>query len=155
MSESIENNESIEQADGVARAQRGRRIVLLVLGVAVAAVVVFGVIQLAGGGLQGEQDPTTSPTAESPSEPTPTADPTDPTEPTDADGATEEHPGLPDSESLKDKSGQELVDAIGENVDVVARNNDMTPEALKELLLNDSTVRIGPGGAIYYVESAH
>ncbi|MFC7945288.1 hypothetical protein ACFUPZ_18685 [Microbacterium oxydans] len=49
--------------------------------------------------------------------------------------------------------GEEAIDALGDNIETVARRNGKTVEELTELLLRDTTAKISPEGFIVYRDS--
>ncbi|QPK65246.1 PKD domain-containing protein [Methylomonas sp. LL1] len=56
--------------------------------------------------------------------------------------------------SLKEKvNGQAAIDALGDNLDEVARSYDMSPERLEEILRTDSTAWIDQSGRLLYIDS--
>ena len=115
--------------------RRGRLIVLAALAVAIVAGLVVGASQLAGIG-----GPASDNTAI----------------PTDAATPQEDDVNGPNSEFSKllpeSKSGQEAIDALGDNLAVAAKRNNMTAEDLAALLLSDSTVHISTTGYIVYLD---
>lgn len=131
--------ENIE-SEGFDRARRGRLLVVSLLAVAVIAVVLFGVIRL---NAATDDVPGGAPTS--------TAEPTTPESTTDAedDDKLIRHPG---DDTLKNLSGQELIDALGDDIDALAKVNGMTTDEFKELLLRDETVRVLSTGTIYNVD---
>lgn len=62
-------------------------------------------------------------------------------------------PSKADSAALpKNYQGQDAIDYIGTDLPKVAANYGLTPEKLKDLLLNDATVRIDSNYQIFYVD---
>lgn len=62
-------------------------------------------------------------------------------------------PSKTDSVELpKNYQGQDAIDYIGTDLPKVAANYGLTPEKLKDLLLNDSTVRIDSNHQIFYID---
>lgn len=50
--------------------------------------------------------------------------------------------------------GQAAIDALGDNLDVVAQRSGKTTAELEALLLRDSTLRVSTSGFLYYVDTA-
>jgi hypothetical protein len=51
-------------------------------------------------------------------------------------------------------SGQDAIDALGDDLERVAEMNNRTPEELRELLLRDKTLHVSPNGFLMYVDTA-
>ena len=115
--------------------RRVRLIVLAALAVATVAGLVVGATQLAGiGGPASDSAPI----------------------PTDAASPQEDDVKAPNSDFSKllpeSKSGQEAIDALGDNLAVAAKRNNMTVEELQALLLRDATAHISTSGYIVYLD---
>lgn len=54
----------------------------------------------------------------------------------------------------KAMAGQEAIDALGDDIDLVAKRNNMTTEKLEELLLKDPTAHISKTGHLMYKDTA-
>lgn len=50
-------------------------------------------------------------------------------------------------------SGQDAIDALGDNIDMVAKRVGKSPEELEELLLRDPSAHVTPRGFIVYRDS--
>lgn len=50
--------------------------------------------------------------------------------------------------------GQAAIDALGDNLEVVAQRSGKTTDELEALLLRDSTLRVSTSGFLYYVDTA-
>ena len=50
--------------------------------------------------------------------------------------------------------GQDAIDALGDNLDVVAQRSGKTTDELEALLLRDTTLRVSTSGFLYYVDNA-
>ncbi len=58
---------------------------------------------------------------------------------------------LPSGNLLNEElNGQEAIDALGDNIDTVAKRIGKSPEELKELLLRDSSAHVTPKGFVVY-----
>lgn len=74
----------------------------------------------------------------------------DPTPPEDED-VVNTPSSLPTAAVLTESlAGQEAIDALGDNIDVVARRNNKTVDELKDLLLRDQTAHVSTTGFIFY-----
>lgn len=105
-----------------------RTVGLVLAGVVLIAGVVFGAIQLSGGG-------------ESPA-------PSGGTSQNDEGGDVKvEKPGL-----SAQMGGQAAIDEMGDRIDSFAARNNMTAEELKELLLKNPSAQITKTGAIIFVD---
>ncbi|WP_427868798.1 hypothetical protein [Leucobacter luti] len=51
-------------------------------------------------------------------------------------------------------NGQEAIDALGDNIDAVAKKNGKTTEELKDLLLRNKTAFVTPSGHLVYLDNA-
>lgn len=147
-------SESSEHMDGMDRAKRGRMFFVVVLGAAVAAAVVVGAIQLSGGenaaGPGG--DSTSSPAAPAPEDTDASPTPAE----AGANGGVVNPTLKPTGDILpEDLAGQEAIDALGDDIVLVAERSGKTVEELKELLLRDQTVRVSTDGFLYYVDPSH
>lgn len=49
--------------------------------------------------------------------------------------------------------GQAAIDALGDNLQVVAQRNDMTADELRALLLRDDDLRVSPAGTLLYSDT--
>lgn len=146
-------SESSEHTDGIDRAKRGRMLFVVVLGAAVAATVVFGAIQLSGGGVSA---PPAADSTSNPPSPTPESTETSATVEGDANGGDVTPTLKPTGDILpEDLAGQEAIDALGDDIVLVAERSGKTVEELKELLLRDETVRVSTDGFLYYVDPSH
>lgn len=122
------------------------RILFAVLALAVVAVIVFSLFQMNTG-----DDPVGESRGSTGDE---TADPTAP-EPTSTDDESDQDMQPSDSpvnsthvleESL---SGQEAIDALGDDIDIVAEKNNMSVDELKEFLLRNESAVVRPDGFIF------
>ena len=124
------------------------RILLGVLVVAIIAVVVFAFFNFGGNDDNGA-DPTTSATDNA----TPTApEPTD-TDSDEGDDDVEVSPtptGAATPVLEAPLSGQEAIDELGDDMQIVADRNNMTVEELEELLLKDPNAVVSTTGHIYF-----
>lgn len=126
-------------AEKIESAHKGRPVAYAVLAIAVVAGSFFGVTQLAGYG-----EPVNS-SSDSAVTPTDAATPQE----GDMDKLT-----LGTSKLIPEsKSGQDAVDALGDKLAVAAKRNNMTPEALKELLLRDKTAHVSSDGFLKYIDT--
>lgn len=136
----------------IERPRWGRIAALAAAGLVVVAALVFGLMQLGGGGTTAAPStPAPSPTATSTGTPTATATPSTTDE---EDGDV---PGLnSDFSTLLPEAlnGQEAIDALGDNIELAAKRNGQTVEQLQELLLRDKTVHISTNGYIVYYDNS-
>ncbi|WP_166346973.1 hypothetical protein [Phytoactinopolyspora limicola] len=51
-------------------------------------------------------------------------------------------------------SGQEAIDALGDDLEAVARLNHRDVDELRDLLLRDSTLHVSPSGFLLYIDTA-
>lgn len=121
------------------------RILFAVLAVAVVAVIVFSLFQMnSGDHSAGEPTDSTSEQSESPSAPEPTE-----TETEGDDVETSNSPSGTNTVLDKPLGGQEAIDALGDDIQIVADRNNMTVDEVKDLLLKDKNMKVSPTGHIF------
>lgn len=122
------------------RSRTSRLVAGAALTITVIAVAIFGVMQLGG------NNQPTMPASENVTEP---AGPGITEEGDDVDGYISSIRGvLPEP-----MNGQEAIDALGDDIEAVARRNGKTVEELKEMLLRDSSVHISTSGFILFLDN--
>lgn len=136
-------------------AQTGKnRTVLIVIGAlvlaAAAVFVTFQLLSTAAGdnGTNGQNDAGDQTTLT----PTPGGDESEEDDVTNTPTPTPPNAGggyLPEK-----MNGQEAIDALGDNIDAVAKKNGKTTEELKDLLLRNKTAFVTPGGHLVYLDNA-
>lgn len=143
------NNPHPEHTETEQRTNWTLRILLGVLAVAIVAVVVFAFFNFGGNDDNGA-DPTTSATDDT----TPTApEPTDTDSDDEGDDDVEVSPtptGAAAPVLEAPLSGQEAIDELGDDMQIVADRNNMSVEELEELLLTDPNAVVGTTGHIYF-----
>jgi hypothetical protein len=134
-------------ADTASRSNKNRRILVLAIAAVLVAAGIFAGVTLVN------QDPTESISDRATSTPTPeaTASPTD----TNTEGGTVEPSPAFGSVLPETMGGEEAIEALGENLQVVAQRNGKTAEELTQLLLRDKTAKISPEGFIVYLDDFH
>ncbi|WP_026877591.1 hypothetical protein [Jiangella gansuensis] len=123
--------------------QQRRNSLLAVVGaVAVAAVVVVLAIWLTGGD-DDEPDAVAVPATDGPA--------------TEGSQGSGSDPALRSGEPVEvlpsPMGGQEAIDALGERIEQVAEINNTTVDELRDLLLRDATLRVGPSGRLMYEDT--
>ena len=123
------------------------RILFAMLAVAVVAAIVFSLFQMnTGDDSAGENAETTGTTSE------PTTSPSAP-DPTETEGDDDVEPSqTPGLTPVLDapQGGQEAIDALGDDIQIVADRNNMTVDEVKELLLRDKNAKVSPNGFIFF-----
>lgn len=127
------------------RANWTLRILFAVLALAVVAVIVFSLLQMnSDDDSAGETSDSTSEQSESPSapDPTDTATESDDVEPSKTPSGT-------NVILEKPLGGQDAIDALGDDIQIVADRNNMTVDEVKDLLLKDPNMMVSPTGHIF------
>lgn len=127
-------------------AGRPRRVLIaVVLGAALVIALVVAIVYAAG------SDPSTENSDHQ------TAEPTAP-DPSSSGGEGEDDVEGPTSFNTEvlpsPMNGQEAIDELGDNIEIVAQRNGKTVEELKELLLRDETAYVSTRGYIFYRDSS-
>lgn len=114
------------------RSSTTRTVGLVAAGAVIIGGVVFGAVQLSNGnGLTAPGDQTS-------------------TQPADGEDMQSLGPVLP-----KAMGGQQAIDALGDDINQVAKKNNMTVEKLEGILLKDSTAYISKTGFLLYGDAAN
>lgn len=137
--------------DQTQRPRWGRILILAAAAAAVIIALVIALLQLTGGRDGDAATPSTpSPSATTAPTPSPTGAPTDTptTEGDDVPGTiTSTGPQLPEP-----LNGQAAIDALGDDIAIVAKRSGKTVEELTDLLLRDSTAHISTTGYLVYLD---
>ena len=143
-----------ENAEG---SRRGMIITVVIVAIAVIAAIAFAVVQVWAS--DDDADPTGSDDTTVPTE-TAAADPDDEgddvsTDDTSGTDATSTEPGeVTGTKVLPERmSGQEAIDALGDDITVVAKRNNKTVDELKDLLLRDKSAHVSTRGFIVYIDT--
>lgn len=125
--------------DSTQSSGRGRIALLAILTIAVVGVIVFAMIQqnIGRGGESAAPTSTATPSS------------TDDAE-TDEGDAEVEVSSTPGTYLTENMNGQEAIDALGDDIEVVAKRNGKTVEELTDLLLRDETAYISPNGFLMF-----
>jgi len=140
---------------------------VLIVGIAVVAIaavslLVYYLAQQSSGDPNEASDPTTTETSQPTDEPEDGADDGS-SDDADSDAATDGDSGSSDGDDTgsdgpagaptyldEEMSGQEAIDALGDNIDEVAERNNKSVEELEKLLLNNPSARVTPDGFIVF-----
>lgn len=145
--------ENVENTDQAAQPRWKRILLLTAAAGAVVAVLIVALMQFTGGA-SGDADASPAPSASA--SPSPTSDTTGTPAPTDT--PTEEGDDVPGINSSstpllpETMNGQAAIDALGDNIAVVAERSGKTVEQLTELLLRDKTAHVSTNGYLLYLD---
>ncbi|MBK0418855.1 hypothetical protein JD276_07395 [Leucobacter sp. CSA1] len=134
------------------RSRKGLLVTLVVLAIVIAAAIVFGVMQMTTNGDSTSPASNGTDTSETEAPGTPGDDDTDGAGNGGDEGTGDEGGVKSDTRQVLPKTmgGQDAIEALGDDIDVVAERNGMTVDELKELLLRDKSAKVSKNGFLLY-----
>lgn len=155
MNENIESTDTTstvtESTDTEKRRGKAVLVTFIVLALLIGGAIVFGISQMAG-----DDSPGSEPGGNGTSE-TEETGPADDSAGDGADDGDEANNEEDDDMAIRIQkvlpepmNGQEAIDALGDNLEAVARQNGKTVEELEDLLLRDASAFVSKNGFIYH-----